>query len=234
MLSVSSPTGVRSRAAATGTVRRRARLRASTAASRCGCPAPGWSRRRHDGGVAHSVVPRYARRTEAVNAASWVLSRVNTPKKWHPKSRVVPSLPGDATKESFLLRLTRKERRRLEAMARKYTSPYRDVIRAKIVLYAAEGLSNDEIPPGWIRHDRSSASGGSAFSRNDFEALRSAPGDVRPSFPPRVAIEVKALACELPAKLGIPLSRFSVAELRCEVLHRGLVASIGTPRSGVG
>ena len=33
----------------------------------------------------------------------------------------------------------------LEALARRYTSPYRDVIRAKIVLYAAQGLSNDEI-----------------------------------------------------------------------------------------
>ena len=30
-------------------------------------------------------------------------------------------------------------------MAGKYTSPYRDVIRAKIVLLAADGLGNDEI-----------------------------------------------------------------------------------------
>ena len=48
-------------------------------------------------------------------------------------------------KSPFRIRLKRTERRRLEAMARKYTSPYRDVIRARIVLYAAEGLSNDEI-----------------------------------------------------------------------------------------
>jgi len=33
----------------------------------------------------------------------------------------------------------------LEARARRYTSPYRDVIRAKIVLLAATGLGNDEI-----------------------------------------------------------------------------------------
>lgn len=33
----------------------------------------------------------------------------------------------------------------LEATARRYTSPYRDVIRAKIVLYAAAGLENEEI-----------------------------------------------------------------------------------------
>jgi hypothetical protein len=41
--------------------------------------------------------------------------------------------------------LTRQEQEKLEIRARKYTSPYRDVIRAKIVLLAAQGLSNDVI-----------------------------------------------------------------------------------------
>lgn len=38
--------------------------------------------------------------------------------------------------------------------------------------------------------------------------------------------EVKALACELPAKPGLPLSRFSRSELRRHVLGAGIVASI--------
>ena len=37
------------------------------------------------------------------------------------------------------------------------------------------------------------------------------------SYSPRVVAEVKALACELPAKLGLPLSRFSRPELRRHV-----------------
>ncbi len=45
----------------------------------------------------------------------------------------------------FRIDLSDDERARLEAMARKYTSPYLDVIRAKIVLYAAAGLENDAI-----------------------------------------------------------------------------------------
>ena len=45
----------------------------------------------------------------------------------------------------FRIQLTREERRELEARARKYTSPYRDVIRARLVLLAARGLSNDVI-----------------------------------------------------------------------------------------
>ena len=45
----------------------------------------------------------------------------------------------------FVITLTAEDRSKLEAAARKYTSSYRDVIRSKIVLYAAQGLSNDEI-----------------------------------------------------------------------------------------
>lgn len=45
----------------------------------------------------------------------------------------------------FIIELSPTERNELEARARRYTSPYRDVIRAKIILLAARGLSNDFI-----------------------------------------------------------------------------------------
>ena len=45
----------------------------------------------------------------------------------------------------FLIRLSRKERELLESRARKYTLPYFEVLRAKIILLAAEGSPNDEI-----------------------------------------------------------------------------------------
>ena len=38
---------------------------------------------------------------------------------------------------------------------------------------------------------------------------------------------MKSLACELPYTRGLPLSRFSMAEIQGEVIGRGLVASIG-------
>jgi transposase len=41
--------------------------------------------------------------------------------------------------------LSAEQRDELEARARRYTLPYRDVVRAKIVLMAAAGLDNDEI-----------------------------------------------------------------------------------------
>ena len=37
---------------------------------------------------------------------------------------------------------------------------------------------------------------------------------------------MKAIACELPARLGLPLSRLHVPDIRAEVIRRGLVASI--------
>ncbi|WP_109205632.1 helix-turn-helix domain-containing protein [Moorella sp. Hama-1] len=48
-------------------------------------------------------------------------------------------------KSPFKINLTPHERNVLETEARKYTSPYCNVIRAKIVLLAAQGYSNDEI-----------------------------------------------------------------------------------------
>jgi transposase len=48
-------------------------------------------------------------------------------------------------KSPYILDLTAQQRRELEARARRYTSSYRDVVRAKIVLMAASGLDNEEI-----------------------------------------------------------------------------------------
>ena len=48
-------------------------------------------------------------------------------------------------KSPFDMRLSSEERLSLESVARKYTSPYCDVIRAKIILLANEGLPNDLI-----------------------------------------------------------------------------------------
>jgi len=49
---------------------------------------------------------------------------------------------------------------------------------------------------------------------------------VRPLFPPEVVVQVKALACELPADTGLPLSRFSRRDLVREVTQRGIVGQI--------
>lgn len=45
----------------------------------------------------------------------------------------------------FVIVLTPEERRGLERQAARYTSPYWEVMRARIILLAADGLRNDEI-----------------------------------------------------------------------------------------
>lgn len=48
----------------------------------------------------------------------------------------------------------------------------------------------------------------------------------QPGFPPSLIVQVKALACELPHRLGMPLSRMAVADIRRHVIEQGLVANI--------
>jgi hypothetical protein len=82
-------------------------------------------------------------------------------------------------------------------------------------------------PPDSILHARSSASGASGFTWRVCPASRAnlAAGE-GPAFPPSLVVQVKALACELPHRKGLPLSRFSITDIRQEVLNQGLVAEI--------
>lgn len=73
----------------------------------------------------------------------------------------------------------------------------------------------------------SSACGASASSTNAWPALTSVPARAGPErFPPEVVVQVKALACELPASLGVPLSRLSTADVAREVRRAGIVATV--------
>jgi hypothetical protein len=82
-------------------------------------------------------------------------------------------------------------------------------------------------PPDSIRPDRWSASGASDSRSHGFLALRhSLEAGVKPAFPPSPVVQVKALACELPHTLGLPLSRLSIQEIRQHVISQGLVAEI--------
>ena len=49
------------------------------------------------------------------------------------------------TRSPYILTLNAAQRRELEARSRRYTLPYREVVRAEIVLMTAEGLDNDQI-----------------------------------------------------------------------------------------
>lgn len=62
---------------------------------------------------------------------------------------------------------------------------------------------------------------------NDCQGSKSARARAAPgSFPPELVVQIKALACEIPAVRGLPLSRFSCADIVREAQHCGIVARI--------
>jgi len=48
-------------------------------------------------------------------------------------------------KSPYGVLLSQDEKSQLQAITRKYTSPYCEVMRAKVILLAADGLSNQQI-----------------------------------------------------------------------------------------
>jgi DDE superfamily endonuclease len=62
---------------------------------------------------------------------------------------------------------------------------------------------------------------------NDYRVWKSARARAAlGSFPPELVVQIKALACELPATRGLPLSRFSCSDIVREAQQCGIVARI--------
>ena len=81
--------------------------------------------------------------------------------------------------------------------------------------------------PDWIPGVKSLAYGENDSLNNVYPGWkngrdRGAPG----FFPPDLVVQIKAIACELPAIHGVPLSRWSAADLAYYAQQSGLVASI--------
>lgn len=127
----------------------------------------------------------------------------------------------------FVIDLSQPERETLEARSRKYTAPYREVIRARIVLMAAQGLENKTIASRLDLPVQIVCKWRKRFFEQRLAGLEERPRTGRrPVFPPELVMAVKAIACELPARLGLPFSRLQVPDIQAEVLRGGLVASI--------
>jgi transposase len=128
--------------------------------------------------------------------------------------------------------LTASQRTALEARARP-TGQHRQVLRARIVLAAAAGWANAQIArrlgiaPNTVRKWRR------RFCQEGLAGLADRPRPGRPrTYPAAVVVEVKAIACELPATRGVPLGRWSLAELREEVITVGLVEEVSVATLG--
>ena len=121
----------------------------------------------------------------------------------------------------------RLKKDRLKKMAYGQKTPYRDRQRTTIVLLAARGRSNARIAAETRMHLDTVRCWRDRYAAGGLDALSDRERTGRPArFAPVQIAEVKALACQLPAEAGAPLSRWSCPELAREAVTAGIVASI--------
>ena len=123
--------------------------------------------------------------------------------------------------------LTASQRHRLKKMAYGHKTPYQARVRAQVVLHAARGRSNARIARETGLHLDTVRTWRGRFAERGLPGLSDRKRSGRPpSFTALQVAEVKALACQLPAETGTPLSRWSCPELAREVVARGIAGSI--------
>ena len=114
----------------------------------------------------------------------------------------------------------------LMARARSVRGPYRDRLRARIVLAAAAGGTNAAIAAQVGVHVDTACKWRRRFAAARLAGLKDAPRSGRPPvFTAADRAEAVALACALPAETGVPLSRWSCPDLARELAARCQVAA---------
>jgi len=128
---------------------------------------------------------------------------------------------------SFVIVLPDADRAELRRRARCYTAPHAEVVRAKIVLLAADGLENTQIAARLGVHVNVVGRWRGRFAREGLAGLagRKRPGRPR-VFPAAVVAQVKAMACEPPESRDVPQSRWSAGDLAVQAVAEGLVEAV--------
>ena len=115
----------------------------------------------------------------------------------------------------------------LTARASSARAEHRQVIRAQIILSAAQGQANAVIAADLGLHVDTVRKWRKRYAAHGLAGLKDLPRSGRPpTFTSVQVAEVKALACTPPADHHVPLARWSAAELAAEAVNQGLVASI--------
>jgi putative transposase len=142
-------------------------------------------------------------------------------------------------KRATAIVLSEKEQEGLLQITKRHRSEQQVVLRARIVLAAAQGQSNIQIAHelginvDTVRLWRDRWAGLQGIDLETLsltERLQDAPRPgVRPKFTADQRCQMAALACETPAKAGRPISQWTGREIADELKARGIVEQI-SPR----
>lgn len=129
----------------------------------------------------------------------------------------------------FEVRLSLEDRAILEERASSRTAPHAEVVRAHIVLLAADGVQNVDIARRVGVCVDVASKWRKRFCHEGLAGLKDRPRSGRPRrFGSTVVAGIKALACEPPERRDVPLSRWSSLELAAQAVSEGLVESISS------
>jgi transposase len=127
----------------------------------------------------------------------------------------------------FVVMLSEADRAELERRARCYTAPHAAVVRARIVLLAADGTENIAIAARLGVHAGVVSRWRRRFAEEGLEGLGDRKRTGRPRvFAATVVSQVKAMACEPPETRAVPQSRWSSADLAAQAAAEGLVEAV--------
>lgn len=147
-------------------------------------------------------------------------------------------------KRATVIQLSEREQEALMRLTKRHKSEQQVVLRARIILAAAQGFSNIQIArefsvnvdtvrlwrDRWAREQEIAQEKDEQEADSLVERLQDAP---RPGAVPKFTVEQRcqmaALACEAPAKAGRPISQWTGREIADELKARGIVSKI-SPR----
>ena len=148
--------------------------------------------------------------------------------------------------------LTTQQREILERIIRKSTSMQHHVIRVKIILFAADGFSNQYIAQELTIHRQTVCAWRARWS-DAWEVLLTVGEEdtekilhqkilevlsdeqrsgVVPKFSAEAVCQIISVSCEDPQDCGYPISHWTAGELRKEVIKRNIVDDISERQVG--
>ena len=137
------------------------------------------------------------------------------------------------------IKLSSAKQEALEKLVKRYKTSQQIVLRAQIVLAAAQGKSNSqivrelEVSMNTVRLWRERWSFLQPIPLGDLTAQERLEDLPRPGAPLQITADqrcqIEKLACELPEQSGRPISQWTNRELAAEIIKRGIVESI-SPR----